>query len=556
MIGSALANRSTVAKQKQSGQVFRYPVPIGGLDARRTIGSQDLNNCIYTYNLVPYEYGMAVRHGYREWQVGYNLGFGLGIRTLIPYDSALESEVGDSLFAVTNEGIWNPAEYDTPPTLAVAFPIIDGNAGFGTYAHYVTDAAENIVFYADAENGLYVFENDVWAPSVDISSDDPANPLEGVDIKFVVVHKERIWFVKRNSTTAFYLAIGAKQGNATPFFFGSKLKHGGTLEGLFNWSVDGGDGADDQLVGVGHAGDVIIYKGLDPEDASWTIVGTYFIGQIPNTPKFGTQQGGELHLLSTFGLVSMNDILKGVDSNIMQSDADGTGMAVKIASIIREYMQTDVESNEWSIAFAPSEGGLILDVPQRNSNAHIQLYYNIAARAWGFWRNVPMHCFETWRESVFFGTADGRLCRMDVPVDNKVLDPIDPVTNGDDIEFSILTSYSALGAEGVYKRPKLIRPDFVSTLPPSHSSLCRFDYDTEEATNFDETFVPRNFVGIWDASNWDFAIWASRDGTTFPTIGGVWGYGRYVAIATFGACRSTTRLVGWDLVYDVGGPMI
>jgi hypothetical protein len=152
MIGSARARRSLTASQPQKSNVHRYPAPMGGVDVRLAIGSEDLNHCIYTYNMVPYEFGMQVRHGYREIQIGYDNGFGLGIRTLIPFDSALEASAGDALYVVTNEGIWNPAIEDAVPTLAVVFGITDGNAGYGTYAHYITDAGIDIVYYADAVN--------------------------------------------------------------------------------------------------------------------------------------------------------------------------------------------------------------------------------------------------------------------------------------------------------------------------------------------------------------------------------------------------------------------
>ena len=169
---------------------------------------------------------------------------------------------------------------------------------------------------------------------------------------------------------------------------------------------------------------------------------------------------------------------------------------------------------------------------------------------------MPIECFTEWEDSVFFGTADGRVMRMNVPVDNALLDPPNPAFNGDDIEFSILTAFSNMGTDGICKNAKLIRPDFLSTLPPSHTSQMRWDFDVAEGINF-SIAPPTGFeVGLWDVSIWDQAIWGSSTGVTWPTIGGTFGYGRYGAVATKGTCRSDTRLIGWDVIYDTGGPMI
>jgi hypothetical protein len=173
-----------------------------------------------------------------------------------------------------------------------------------------------------------------------------------------------------------------------------------------------------------------------------------------------------------------------------------------------------------------------------------------------------MQCFAEFNDSIFFGTVDNRVMKMDVARDNIVLAPVDPSMNGDGIDFSILSAFHAMGArgggsaDGVYKRVSLIRPDFISQLAPSHSSQARYDFDTSEGTNFELAPPAVAIGGTWDLSRWDDAVWGSSQGTTFPTIGGAWGVGRYVAIATKGTSRSETRLVGWDVIYETGGPMI
>jgi hypothetical protein len=252
----------------------------------------------------------------------------------------------------------------------------------------------------------------------------------------------------------------------------------------------------------------------------------------------------------------MNDILQGVDSNVLQAGLDGTSIALKIGGLVREKMKVTIGEAGWDVSTIPSEGGILLSTPTIGAAAPIQYYYNIATQGWGIWRGVPMTCFEEYEDSVVFGTADGRIMRMDVPLDNILLDSPAGEANGDEIDFSILTSYSSLGSAGVYKNPVLIRPDFIANLQPTHSSVARFDFDIDETINFQIGDTSDTNIGQWDSSQWDNAVWSSTTGTAHHTIGGAWGTGRYIAIATRGSARTTTRLIGWDLIYSTGGVML
>ena len=348
MIGG-LAGAGQGATQRRSQQVIRYPAPVRGMDIRKAIGSEDLQYSIYNYNIAPYEYGLRVRSGYREWEINLDEGEGTGVHTLIPFISSASNSVGNALFAVTNEGIWDVTTEGAAPTKRITFSNTDTAAGYGTYSHYTTDAGTVILYYADSLNGLFRYDaaTQVWTQATGI------NHLDELLINSVVIFKQRIWFTTQNSTTAYYLNAGAITGQATAFYFGSKFKHGGNLRGLFNWSVDGGSGADDQLVAVSGAGDVIVYKGSDPTESDWDLVGTYYIGKIPNTSRFGSEHGGELYLLSAYGLASMNDILKGVDTNVLLSDVDSAGMTVKIGGLIRDAMETAIDISGWAVSPVP-----------------------------------------------------------------------------------------------------------------------------------------------------------------------------------------------------------
>src|SRR5690606_28396312 len=127
-----------------------------------------------------------------------------------------------------------------------------------------------------AENGYYLYteSSGTWStPSVT----GPTGKLV-----FVTVWKNRIWFIEKDSTNAWYTTSGTFQGALTKFNFGNKFRYGGILTALYDWTLDSGTGADDLLVSVSSAGDVVVYSGTDPSSpATFAQIGVWFIGALP-----------------------------------------------------------------------------------------------------------------------------------------------------------------------------------------------------------------------------------------------------------------------------------
>ena len=542
----------TVAKPvPQVNKAFRFLAPIKGIDSRVSVSAADPLHCLYTFNLVPYDYGMRVRQGYREWAIGLDLGASGGVHTIVPFEGVLEDGSQDRLFAVTNEGIWDVTTSGAAPILKATFVDQNPSAGFGTYSHYVDGSGDDLMYYADSRNGLYVYDPvaDTWAVATGINGPTIEN------INFVVSHKQRLWFCEEGSQSGWYLDVGSNSGQATEFIFASKFKHGGALVGLFNWSVDGGNGVDDYLVAVSRAGDVLPFQGADPSSSdTWSVVGTYYIGKIPAGPNFGTEHGGELFLLSAYGISGMNSLLKGVNTPYSFAGSTETNnISSNIAGWLRERIIRTIDQYGWGVRVAPSDGSFIVNTAQEPGFAQLQFVYNITTGAWGQWRDVPMIGFDSYLGNIAFGDAANRILYMDANVDNALLTPPEGRPNGDGIKFSVLTGYHALEAPGHFKRVKLIRPDFIVKGEPTFSCVARYDYDVSEVM---VQTSPVAAGEVWDTGQWDIAVWGSNSFEGFNGLVGSWGQGRYVAIAMAGESRTDTRFVGWDCIYTVGGTLL
>lgn len=537
------------APVKQSTQSVRFPAPSKGMDGRIGFASDDMDACIYTYNLMASQYGMKVREGYREQCINLQDTItSQGVRTLVPFE-AIGDPTKDRLFAVTNEGIWNVTDENAPVfMLAFTLDTTSLEAGVGVFSHYIDSAGKNLLYYADGANGLFVYDSTTEAWNVPTIDSEPTG-LDATKIRFVTVHKQRIWFVERDSTTGWYLNILAVSGKAKPFNFGAQFKHGGKLVGLYNWSVDGGIGVDDYMVAISGAGDVLPYSGGDPALPDWSLRGVYFVGVVANSKRCASEFGGDLHILSSYGLTSMADLLRGVNP----SDRSGkSGIGARMAYSLQNDMRDYRIDSGWGINFAPSTGSLIINTPKRTNGVFIQYVYDLDNDTFGWWRDVPMSCMSEYEGKVYVGTLDNRVLVMDTDLDEVLITP-DPTqtVNGRDIKFSTLFSFNAYEAGGRFKRGVMIRPDFLSPVKLSYSAKFTYDYELLQLTDtYSETV---RLAGRWDSSRWDDAIWGSVNLANQARVIGGGDYGRTMAVAVSGSGDSSVWLMSYDVMYNVGG---
>ena len=550
-----------VRKQANSLEVSVMPAPTKGLDARAPTGNMPPDVCIYTYNLMPGEYGMVLRPGYREWC--HDLG-GDGVYTIIPFTGVDAGASDDRLFAITNMAIWDVTNYDAPVN-KLNLGVNSLGAGHGVFAHYIDQSGDDFLYYADAINGLHIYEGasstaggaDTWRVATDeITGTDPNGPdLTLGAVAFVMVHKQRMWLVEEGTSYAWYLGINAGLGTATKYHFGSKFPHGGRLYAMYNWSIDGGQGVDDMLVAISSSGDVVVYQGSDPENDDWSIRGTYYIGDMPQGRRVATEYAGDLYIISSFGLISMGDLVRGVDS----LNPAETSLSFRVARPLRTQLNQKKTQYGWEPVYLPPQGTMLILIPQQDPDRWQQYGAVLATEGWGIYRDVPMRACTDFLGDVYFGTPDGRVCIMDTTRDNMLIDaPPEPELNGDAIEFSILSSYQNLNTPGLFKRVQMVRPDFYGEARPAFEQRILYDYDLTEPP------APQALPGevnaaLWDdeLALWDMAMWASTQPTGFggELLGGVSGIGRTLAVALKGTSGTELRLISWDIMWQTGGPI-
>ncbi|MCP4126310.1 MAG: hypothetical protein GY753_04525 [Gammaproteobacteria bacterium] len=547
---------------------YTFPASVGGINAVDSLMMMPPEDCIYTVNLMPSEYGLRLRKGYQEWATGCvedpPRAPNSNVNTIIPFESNIQDVANDRLFAVTAEGIWNTTLLATTnPTQEVTFVQTESPAGFGVWTEFTGDAAGDglrghYLFYADGLNGIWQYEEatDTWTqpPSGTAGTDwhymdtDGTTPLAfPVDnVAFVMVHKQRIWVILEDEDDAWYLPLASVTGELKKFTFGSKMPHGGNLIGLYNWTVDGGDGVDDMLVAVSRGGDVIVYQGEDPEitpDGSnigpWSTRGTWFIGETPESRRIATTYGPDLFILSTFGITSLNALLRG--------DTLGQGApSKKVNRFLRPDVESGKNSYEWQLTTHPADGFLQIITPKPTANPYLQYNMNLQTMAWGFWEDVPIFGADSWSGDYYMGGPDGKVYINNGTLDNQTLTEV-----GEPISFRTLTSFQAPAGHSNFNRVGFIRTIGVLAGSASINVRAVYDYAIETETPL-PPFTPPSGDNVWDSAIWDTALWDfGLEGKSFTQ--GALGMGRTFAVAVNG--NSTTRIsvVGWDCLYNTGG---
>ena len=531
--------------QKQTAQTMSVPASVNGINALDGLMAMQPADSIYSYNIMPSEYGLRLRLGYSQWSTG-----ALGdVRTIINYESN-SSTVADQLWAVTENGIYNVTNFGTTvPVEDVAFTVQGDAAGHGVTVEFTNDASTHYLFYADYVNGLHQYDDaNGWSIPAGWTYDDPDNPGNQVafpvaDIAFITVHKLRIWVILQDSDDAWYLPVASVAGELKKFTFGAKMNHGGRLMGLWDWTVDGGDGVDDYMIALSKAGDLLVYRGADPEDEAWSTVGSWFIGQATQSRKVAIQYGAELYLLSSYGITSIRDLLQGSAADIARNSP-----AARIARYLRADVEVGINRYEWSLEVHPGDGFFQVTTPEPSNTPYIQYNQNISTKGWGIWRGVPMLCGSTWNGQYFMGGKNGVVYVYQGGLDGVTLDGSNL---GAPIEFSNLTSFQSPGGHTSYKRVGFIRPIGVVAGQVALNVDAVYDYNIEDPINSPEP-IPPTAANLWDSAYWDQASWNySISGASLPAA--TLGMGRAFAVGMAGSADTRITIVGWDVAFTAGG---
>jgi hypothetical protein len=512
------------------------PAPIDGLNLVANPTDLKPTEATRLVNLLPGQGGSRPRLGYTEFATGA----GAGLRSIMGFVGTTPTD--QRLFAATDIGIFNISAGGAIPAQLVTFPNATEESGRGTYFSIALIGGRYLI-YVDEDNGYYRYEadTDAWTKVTEgvgagqISGADPADFATGV------AFKNRLWFVKKDSGTAYYLPAGVVAGTVTAFEFGNKFPNGGKLAALAVWSKDTSQSLDDRLVAISSNGDVVIYEGSDPDSAStFRQAGAWFVGAPPRGRRLFASYSGDLYILCAFGLLPISRLLSGAEVGEEQ-----TFTTWKIGLEVQAAIKSLGAYSGWEVRVVPSQGTLMISTPPTDG-VYTQYVQNVTRQAWCIYEGLPYECGEYYDKTLYVGDADGNVWKHEGYLDGVLSDG----TEGEPVEFEYVSYFSDLEQVG-HKQVHFARPVFVGEGAPSIKVRALFDYaDPYELTVEDAAVVGDS---LFDVALFDDATFFGGRVTTQKTYG-VSGVGLVCAIQITGNAAADMRYIRSDiLMSEVGG---
>jgi hypothetical protein len=387
---------------------------------------------------------------------------------------------------------------------------------------------------------MYLYDGSTWVKVVEGTA---ALQIEGVDpttFDFVFVWKRRLWFIQDDSTKAWYLPVDVVAGKATAFDFGAMLPHGGALSLGTNWTVDAGDGIDDKLVMVGEQGDILVYGGIDPNDASsFKNEGRWYIGRMPQYRRCVSRYSADVPLLSERGLVFLTELMRG------QGFFANAALAERINPELSKLVHAGLNGKYWEMRFLPQEQLLVINMPT-TSVRDTQFVFEVNTKAFCTLVDMPMLCLETSGGRTFFGDGNGNVWSGFDGASDGAVDE----TPGKDLQGTVVTAFSDFGEGFRQKLFHLVRPSFLATSPPAVQVAINPDWNFR-APGSSPIYTTAG-ESLWGSAIWGTSVWGGGE-QSYAAWSGATGLGYYGALAMRVRGAPNTTFVSWQAVVSPGG---
>jgi hypothetical protein len=316
---------------------------------------------------------------------------------------------------------------------------------------------------------------------------------------------------------------------------------------IANWTIDAGEGIDDLLVVVGSNGDVLVYKGTDPTFApSFSLVGAWYVGQIPVGRRAYTQFGGDLVICSADGIFPISYVTRGGADFLVASAKEYSS---KIRVPIGEDLRASFTDRGWQMFVHPSERIMVIGVPDHAAVISRQWVMSTSLSAWCRFANIPGYAYGSTAGYSFAGTLDGRVLLLYNGFNDEVAYGEGA---GNNIEGAIYPAFSTFGTPALEKQFLMVRATFTSGAQPSVIIDISVNYRVSTPTGV----VPSAGASgsVWGTGLWNTAIWGGGENVyaEWEAVGDC-GFAGAAAIKT--SCAADTTLASIDYMFQVGGPL-
>ena len=530
---------------------IRLPAPIGGLNLGSAAFNIPIEDAFVVDNVVLRPFGLEVRKGWRYWVPAAN-NFTGEVRTLMSFNSSVE--VNDRLFAAPNVAagtVYNVTTPNVAPTVAFIPTTPPTTPGEWYSVNYRTPGGN---FLCAVSAGAGYFNYSTVAGWVEVASGSGAGKIEfpagdtttTKDFATCFVWKNRLWFIKKDSSVAYYLPVQSITGKVVPFDFGPLLAHGGSLAFGADWTYDGGGGMDDFLIIMGTNGDMLVYQGTDPAAATtFEVKGVWYAGRLPGGRRGFCQHGGDLLILTEFGVQRVSDYVSGrISDPIGQAS-----LAPKFNPWLARLVTRDIAFNYWFILPYPTEELLYVGSPIVSLTTGTRLNYlmNALTNNWSSTSGLDTLCAVLFQGRFMYGTRDGKVLQGFYGVRDG--DNYTSSVFGNEVTAQINTGFYDYGSPTANKTATRVRLCGITQGPFAFFAKIVPEYNIVENQ---QSPPPNTLSGYsWDVGLWNQATWEELR-ATFHDWFGVAGFGKKLALQLSFRSQGGTVITDYEVTFKEG----
>lgn len=506
--------------RNQAGMSTTVPAPVGGLNDRDSLARMPIQDARILSNWWPYPGELAIRRG----SANHVTGFPGPVETLVEY---LPTSGVSTLFAASGTAIYNATTAGT-----VGAPVQTGLANARWQDAQINTPGGSFLYLVNGADSPRLWNGATWTTITGVSTPS----ITGVTTSLFVhacVFKNRLFFVERDSMRLWYLPVNSVGGAAASLDLGAVFRMGGSIQAIYPWTLDGGQGADDFFVVLSTNGEAAVYRGTDPASSStWNIAGVYSIGRTLGR-RCGIKFGGDLAVNTTEGVFPMSKALLSVAIDRREAMTDKIQNSVSVAA--NQY-----ETNfGWQLCLFPEQNMLIMNVPA--GDLTWQFAQNTITGAWTKFNGWRASCWLRAATGLYFGGSN---------VVRKAW------TGALDVAMSITAdmgqAFSTFRFPSNNKLFTMVRPYFFSNGTPSILYSLDTDFESTPPNGVLSGGSPSSGM-VWGSMVWGSMVWggAMQAQRRWQSVG---------RLANAAAIRivvqnngADVRYVANDFVYQPGG---
>lgn len=502
MIRSGRATARQTAKTPATYKPYTIPAPTLGIIANANPAQPPAGGALILENFIPRATDALLRRGSQLYQL---ISDGVeAVTSLFTYKNGNN----ERLFAATSTTISDI----TTPTPQVYFTDGLGNRFVGggsgesliKFIPSITRAPATVTgltggdwsvvqfatpggVFLRAVNGVdtpQVYDGSAWSTTPAITGiTDPTK------LSYVWTHQQRLFFIEKDSLSAWYLPAASIGGAATELPLGGVFNLGGSLLFGTTWSLEvGAGGLQEQCAFVTTEGEVVVYQGTDPSTAStWSKVGVYRIGK-PLGPNAHFRAGGDIVIATDIGLVPLSSALQ-KDFSVLAPSA----VSAPIETIWNDEVSARFGA-AWRCQIWSANQIAIVNPPRVNNLPAVLYVANLRTGAWGKFTGWDSRCMAVFQNRLFFGADEGQVIEANV----TGADMGKPYTG------VYVPLFSDFGAPTT-KTTGMTRAVLQSFAPLNEQISMHTEFDVNLPASPPGSIAPT--ANVWDGGVWGTAIW-------------------------------------------------